>query len=517
MTNSALVQPVVSTEAIGKPDLGSSAPKGIDAALSRRFFSYGWQDASRQFRQDVLTSAPLLFADVVSLVTCLYTGALLSMLATGLQTPVGIHKHVVAVGIAYTFFGIQKNLFPANGINPVFELRQQLTSSLLAFVFLLVANGIFGVIAPNEVLAIAFAFPLSALVMPAMRFAARYQSAKRSWWGQRVIIIGAGKDGTAIYRHFERMATRGVRPIGLMDETANQYWADPLPDAPPFLGTLDELESVCEQHKVFKVIAVVSDRGTEETRQIVARCSSVPNIIVLSNRLFLPSLWVGTCDFAGLNGIHIRDRLLCLKATLLKRVTDICLAGVFLMLASPILVAAAIVLKFKSPGPIFYGHRRIGRNGEMFTAWKIRSMVPDADTVLNDYLNANPDAQAEWEQNQKLKLDPRIIPGRLFGFLRKASLDELPQLWNVLRGEMSLVGPRPIVAGEVEKYDNQFPLYVQVKPGLTGLWQVSGRNNTSYEDRVRLDSYYVRNWSMWLDYYILLRTVRTVVWREGAF
>ena len=144
-------------------------------------------------------------------------------------------------------------------------------------------------------------------------------------------------------------------------------------------------------------------------------------------------------------------------------------------------------------------------------------MITNSEQVLREYLAANPEAAAEWQRDLKLKDDPRIIP-RIGHFLRKTSLDELPQLWNIIVGDMSLVGPRPIYTDiEIQKFREKYPLYLRVRPGLTGLWQVSGRNNTSYDDRVRLDSYYVRNWSLWLDYFILLRTVRTVLLREGSY
>jgi lipopolysaccharide/colanic/teichoic acid biosynthesis glycosyltransferase len=142
-------------------------------------------------------------------------------------------------------------------------------------------------------------------------------------------------------------------------------------------------------------------------------------------------------------------------------------------------------------------------------------MFQDAHYVLEQYLEDNPDARDEWERDQKLRYDPRVT--RIGRFLRKTSLDELPQLWNVLRGEMSLVGPRPIVTKEIEKYGPYFGAYTMVKPGITGLWQVSGRNNTTYEERVQLDAYYVRNWSPWMDLYLLIRTIRIVLFAHGAY
>ncbi|MEM8504546.1 MAG: sugar transferase, partial [Cyanobacteria bacterium P01_D01_bin.1] len=165
--------------------------------------------------------------------------------------------------------------------------------------------------------------------------------------------------------------------------------------------------------------------------------------------------------------------------------------------------------------PIFYQQPRIGRDAKPFWIWKFRSMVIDADQVLAQHLALHPQLQQAWDQDQKLRDDPRIT--RIGKFLRQSSLDELPQLWNVLRGEMSMVGPRPITQEEVWRYGDKFDDYARVLPGMTGLWQVSGRNDLTYSERVNLDTYYVRNWSVRLDVYILLRTIKVVLVGDGAY
>jgi Undecaprenyl-phosphate galactose phosphotransferase WbaP len=199
---------------------------------------------------------------------------------------------------------------------------------------------------------------------------------------------------------------------------------------------------------------------------------------------------------------------------MVKRFFDLTLVIAGGLTILPLLVLVAITIKLTSPGPIFYGQKRIGRDGKEFLAWKFRSMVNDADAFLEGYLDAHPELAAEWALKHKLASDPRITSiGKL---LRRTSLDELPQIWNVLRGDMSLVGPRPVVQAELEKYGDAVELYLAVRPGITGLWQVSGRSNTSYEERVRLDEYYVRNWSVWLDIHVLGRTVKTVLKADGA-
>ena len=197
-----------------------------------------------------------------------------------------------------------------------------------------------------------------------------------------------------------------------------------------------------------------------------------------------------------------------------KHVFDVLGALTLGLVFLPVILGVIIALR-REGGPVFFRHRRIGRDGVIFECLKFRTMVPDADRVLRDMLEKNSELKAEWLRNHKLKVDPRITPvGR---FLRKTSLDELPQLWNILRGEMSLVGPRPVVLDELIRYGRCAPRYLSVRPGLTGLWQVNGRNDTSYRRRVALDVYYVRRQNMWLDLQILARTVKVVFGDRGAY
>ncbi len=198
-----------------------------------------------------------------------------------------------------------------------------------------------------------------------------------------------------------------------------------------------------------------------------------------------------------------------------KRSLDVLLVVTTMPVVLLVLGAVATMVALSSPGPIFYSHRRIRRNGAFFSMWKFRTMCVNSAEVLEEYLAAHPEAKAEWNKTHKLRHDPRIT--RVGSFLRRYSLDELPQVWNVLTGKMSLVGPRPIVAAEVEKYGDCFNCYCKVKPGLTGLWQVSGRSALSYEERVALDCEYVRRWSLTKDTVILLKTFSSVVNQDGAF
>lgn len=197
------------------------------------------------------------------------------------------------------------------------------------------------------------------------------------------------------------------------------------------------------------------------------------------------------------------------------RLFDILAASAILIVALPFLICLAIVLYVADPGPLFFVHRRIGHRGRSFGCIKFRSMKRDGDQLLRDYLDRHPEARREWEETHKLRHDPRITP--IGAIVRKLSLDEFPQLWNVLRGDMSIVGPRPIVDAEIVRYGRFFEYYCLVKPGLTGLWQVSGRSDTSYRERVELDVSYVLRKSLMLDAWLLLKTVPAVVFSRGSY
>lgn len=204
-----------------------------------------------------------------------------------------------------------------------------------------------------------------------------------------------------------------------------------------------------------------------------------------------------------------------IRYRIIKRGLDLTAVAFLSPVLVPLLLAVACAVRFTSPGPIFYAHRRIRQNGAFFSMWKFRTMCVNSAEILDGYLADYPEARAEWGRSHKLRKDPRVTV--IGGLLRKYSLDELPQIWNVITGQMSLVGPRPIVAAEVEKYKDTFSAYCRVKPGLTGLWQVSGRSELSYDQRVALDRDYVNNWALRRDLHILLKTVPAVVNQDGAY
>jgi Undecaprenyl-phosphate galactose phosphotransferase WbaP len=221
----------------------------------------------------------------------------------------------------------------------------------------------------------------------------------------------------------------------------------------------------------------------------------------------IASSWSESSSAAyGLHRIH---------SSAVKRTMDMVLSVAVLVFTAPLLLLIAVLIKISDGGPVLFVQRRCGLNGRTFRCYKFRTMRVDAAERLERLLACDPVAAAEWAKDQKLRNDPRVTPiGRL---LRKSSLDELPQLFNILRGEMSVVGPRPIVSSEIYRYGSHFPFYTAVRPGVVGLWQVSGRNDVDYDRRVQLDVEYVQNWSAWADVKILAKSIPVVLFARGAY
>jgi Undecaprenyl-phosphate galactose phosphotransferase WbaP len=236
---------------------------------------------------------------------------------------------------------------------------------------------------------------------------------------------------------------------------------------------------------------------------------------VVPQRFFIPESLSATAD-PSVDGGRLRrslERRFQYRVT--KRTIDLALIVASLPVLLPVVGLVALAIRMTSSGPIFFSHRRVCGHGQFFSMWKFRTMCVNSTELLEDYLAAHPEARAEWKRDHKLKQDPRVT--KVGELLRRTSLDELPQLWNVFTGSMSLVGPRPIVLAEVERYGDYFLDYCAVKPGITGLWQVSGRSRISYAERVQLDCHYARNWSLTADSRILLRTLDSVINQDGAY
>ncbi|MCX7741619.1 MAG: undecaprenyl-phosphate galactose phosphotransferase WbaP, partial [Meiothermus sp.] len=398
-------------------------------------------------------------------------------------------------------------------IAPPEELRRLSYSTSLVFLVLGGATFMYKAGADYSRGAFVFAWALALVLVPLGRAVVRELFARKPWWGVPVLVLGAGKTGEAVVRALERQPGLGLKPVAVLDDDPSKHGR--AVGTIRVEGSLDLAERYAQAGVKHAILAMPGVPRNKLLDLLEKHGNLFPNLIVVPDLFGLSSLWVASRDIGGLLGLEIRQNLLRKGPRLIKRTMDVGL--IFLSLPVILLVSMllALLVRLDSRGPVFYAHLRVGQGRKLFRAWKFRTMAPNAEDLLARYLEENPQLKEEWQRDQKLKDDPRIT--RFGRFLRKTSLDELPQLWNVLKGEMSLVGPRPIVEAEVERYGASFVLYTKVPPGLTGLWQVSGRNDTTYAERVALDSYYVRNWSVWLDLYILARTFGVVLAGKGAY
>jgi Undecaprenyl-phosphate galactose phosphotransferase WbaP len=404
-------------------------------------------------------------------------------------------------------------LYPGVAISPVDELRWTSLSTTLMYLTLsaMLLLGRDGEVYDRGVFVTAWL--LSIVLVLVGRTLIRSIFAHRRWWGYPVIVLGAGKTGDMVIRMLRQRPDIGLKPVLVLDDNPEKHGF--LQGIPVVGGMALAPKLARRRHISYAIVAMPGVRRDRLLTLIERYGTAFPHLLLIPDLFEFSSLWVSAKDMGGILGLEVRQTLLLPGPRLAKFLIDLTatlIGGLFIL---PLIGLIGLLIRLDSPGPVFYSHLRIGQNGEHFQAWKFRTMVHDADAALQAYLDRHPEMQAIWQRDQKLRHDPRVT--RVGRFLRRTSLDELPQLWNVLRGEMSLVGPRPIVDEEVQKYGNKFELYKKVLPGLTGLWQVSGRNNITYEERVNLDAYYVRNWSVWLDIYVLLRTIWVVAKGEGAY
>jgi Undecaprenyl-phosphate galactose phosphotransferase WbaP len=422
--------------------------------------------------------------------------------------------YIRLIPVIFVFFIIYMlaGLYPGSRIGPVEELRRLTIATSLAFLILATLTFWSKMGIQYSRLTYTSAWLLAILVVPAFRYIVRAIAIRVNAWGEPVAIIGAGEKTNKLVDILSKRHELGLKPVVVIEipgsdnsRAADQWMKHMLPN----------LNRMFKQRHITTAIMVVEEAPEQlRSRLINENGLGLPHLILIPNVGFSASAPVLAYDFHHMLGLEVQRNLLSMPQKIFKRIIDLLLifAGSIFLLPLFALIALAIVIE--SPGSVFFRHQRIGQNGIPFRVWKFRTMVPEADQLLKDLLASDPQARMEWESVHKLRHDPRNT--RVGRLLRKTSLDELPQVINVLLGEMSLVGPRPIIEAEVSRYRDSFSLYKQVPPGITGLWQVSGRSNTTYEERVMLDHYYICNWSVWMDIYILIRTVRAVMETEGA-
>ena len=401
-------------------------------------------------------------------------------------------------------------LYPGAGLNKIEEVRRLAGSAAITFLLLLGSLAYAHQVHVYSRFCLFVSVCLICVVLPIERALLRHFLKWIDLGQTDILIAGAGRNGARVALEFQSDSYYGFRVVGFLDDKPREPGTTV--SNIPVLGTLDDAERIARELNVEYLVCCLSVLEFSRHYQVFSRYFR--HITFVPAGQIFPISWLTPVSIGVYSGFEIRNRLLQPIPRLLKSAVELVLALAAIIVLLPVLLILAAVIKFTSPGPVFYGSVRLGQGGKKITVWKFRSMYEDADKRLNDLLDRDPELKAEWIRTRKLKDDPRITPvGR---FLRKTSLDELPQFWNVLTGSMSLIGPRPIVDDEVRYYGGYYEMRKRVKPGITGLWQISGRSDADYPSRVRLDTYYIMNWSVWMDYYIFFKTVYTVLMCKGA-
>ena len=393
----------------------------------------------------------------------------------------------------FCYFGIAISIFFISRDNP--------TIQNIVTLFILKDSNDLGVI-----IAFLLATPISAIGLPGMREISRHFLGKFRFWGVPAVIYVTGDSGTEVIDRLIKRPYLGYKPAIIIDSKATECT---MRNGIPVFPDNNDILDVIHYLKI-KVAIMCNYEG--RLRPIVSTYRYTMN--VSKNQDYFASS-MSVRDIGGILAAASTHFLTKPGNLIIKRLIDlfICIMASFVVL--PVSLVIAVIVKITSPGPVFYGHVRVGKNGRKIKCWKFRSMYKNSQEMLEQILATDPVRKAEWEKDRKFLDDPRVTG---FGkFLRKTSLDELPQLWNIFVGDMSFVGPRPVTESELAKYGEDADYVLSVTPGLSGMWQISGRSDTGYEERVSLDTFYIQNWSVWLDLWIIIKTVWVVINGKGAY
>jgi Undecaprenyl-phosphate galactose phosphotransferase WbaP len=406
-----------------------------------------------------------------------------------------------------------RGLYPGFGVDVIDELRNLTVS--ITIVYAILATMTFLVKGAWDFSRIAFltSWLISLPLIPVGRSLIKNILSKQSWWGIPVIIIGAGQAGEKVIKSLRKHEQIGLRPVVAVDDDIDRWGYI---EGIPVIGGLEVVPDLSKKMTIDHAIIAMPSVDRTLQKQIIQKYARYfTHTTVIPDLFGLSSLWVSTRDLGGILGLEVQQKLLKYSSRFKKRVFDILLATGLGIVVSPLLAVIAVMIKLDSRGSVFYRQKRMGIDDSRFSIVKFRTMHVDADERLKDLLDQDSELRREYDIYHKLRDDPRLT--RVGKFLRKFSLDELPQFLNVLRGEMSLIGPRAYMSWEKPKMDGQDEMILSVKPGISGLWQVTDRNASSFEERNSIDVYYIRNWSMFLDFYILVRTISVVLSGRGAY
>ena len=431
-------------------------------------------------------------------------------------------EHTISFMVCLFLFMFSR-LYPGVGINPAEEIKLVARYCTIAFLATIMTMFVLRPTWADMSTVPMLIWAISIVTILLMRWSIRILATQAGTWGEPVIILARGTQIDSLTRYFLNRRRLGFVPILAATDSAGKK---AITSSVPVIDLRRLLAGGYPIKDTNTILVDASFFGRDLRNNSYTKLTRMfKHVIFVSDMDWLEGASLAIRDFEGLTGIEARKDQLNSTNSVIKRGMDI-LGSLFgIILFAPFIVLVGLLIKLDSPGPVFYLQERIsldrrkrkrpGEDTRKIFIYKFRTMYVNSGQALTEYFANNPQARLEWDQTQKLRDDPRIT--RVGKWLRKFSIDEIPQLYNVLKGEMSLVGPRPMMTDQIKPYGKNFEIYTGVRPGLTGFWQVSGRNNTTFQERARFDLYYVHNWSVWLDLYILVRTVWVVLSRDGAY
>jgi Undecaprenyl-phosphate galactose phosphotransferase WbaP len=456
----------------------------------------------------------MLASDMLALAMAGFLGSQIWRMWFNVGAPPIYTKFWPAIVLFPVMFAAE-GLYPGVGVGPVELLRKLVRGASIVYLMLTATIFLTKIGDIQSRGGFLTAWLLSIVLLPLARAAAHHYFARQAWFGVPVVVLGAGDTAALLLEKLRLAPELALKPVACLDD--DQRKRGFLEDI-PCIGPISMAKSVARSANVKHAIVAMPGLPHERLLSLLEKCSVIfPHVYLVPNLMGLASIPVSPMDVGGVLALELRHNLLFPINRYLKRGLDLALVMILAPVAIPLTLLAAAVIYAVSPRNPFYLHAREGEGGKAIRILKLRSMHPNADALLQAYLAENPEAQEEWDRFCKLKNDPRVLPG-IGHFLRRSSLDELPQFWNILIGQMSLVGPRPFPSYHVGQFHPSFrELRTKVRPGLTGLWQISARSEGDLDIQATLDTYYIRNWSLWLDVFILSRTARAVILGKGAY
>ena len=410
------------------------------------------------------------------------------------------------------FFQLHK-LYPGLSLAPSEEMRRFFISSMITYGGIMMSRLVEHQVWDSINTAFLISFAFSTIILLTARSLTYWVLFKTKLGGIPAVIYGSGNTGKKVADCLLSSIRSGYKPVLILDD-------NPLDSEYKNIPIIHDTSigyEIVNRYKIKVAIVAMPSLDTKRLKHLLSTSISAFRYnIIIPNFFDLSSIWMSVREFNGILGIDISNKLKLKWNLAIKRFMDLAIVIFGLLITLPFFPLIALLVKISSPGPIFHKCRRLGRNGQVFFVYKFRTMVIDAEQRLHDLLESDPALKKQWDETSKLQNDPRITG--IGKFLRRTSIDEIPQFINILKGEMSLIGPRPFENDDLTKYgEDDYNRVFSIKPGLSGLWQVSGRSDANFNERVAYDAYYLQSWSVWLDLWIIFKTFGVVILGKGAY